>query len=87
MDPFDELAGLSPLGASSRQRPLSNAPFQQPSDTVPLATQLAPNMIAFPIMAKGNPFVDTLPKATNSPARARAGPSGAFQVLPSISYQ
>lgn len=87
MDPFDELAGLSASGAHSRQQPLSNTPFQQPSGAASAATQLASNTSAMPSMAKGNPFVDTLPKAANAPARARAGPTGAFQVLLSVSFQ
>lgn len=84
MDPFDELAELSASGAPSRQtnqRPLSNVTYQQSSAVSAPAPQLAPGTSALPSLARGNPFVDTPPKATAAPARAKAGPNGTFQVL------
>lgn len=83
MDPFDELARLSASGASSRQTSQQghSEPRQQPSVSEP-AWQLTPNMSALPAAIRGNPFVDTSPKGMTAPARARAAPSGAFQVLP-----
>lgn len=83
MDPFEKLAGLSASGAHS----MSNAPFQQPSGGASPATQLVPKMSVLPLIAGGNPFVDTPPRATNAPAHARAGQTGAFQVLLSVSCQ
>lgn len=83
MDPFDELARLSAPGASSRQTSQQghSEPRQLPSASEP-ASQLAPNMSALPAAVRGNPFLDTPPKGITAPARARAVPNGAFQVLP-----
>lgn len=86
MDPFDELARLTASGASgghtSQQRLSTNSHQQSSGDLAP-ASQFTPNMSALPVTARGNPFVDTPPKAKTAPARARAVPSGVFQVLPS----
>ena len=84
MDPFEELTGLSARSKQFDQRPLSSVAHQQSSGASAPASQLTPNMSALPSMARGNPFVDIPPKVTAAPTRARAGPSGAFQVLPCI---